>query len=87
MLSGLPEMEAPDSNLISLLSVWVDAPSGNTAAQLPGAAVTVKVAAAVPLLPRDEVRAPLVFAAAPTVVDVTLTCTVQVVPAATVPPE
>ena len=52
-----------------------------------GAAVTVKVAAAVPLLPRDEVRAPLVFAAAPTVVDVTLTCTVQVAPAATVPPE
>lgn len=50
------------------------------------AAVTVSVAEAVPLEPWLEVSAPEVFAAAPTVVEVTSIETVQVDVAATEPP-
>ena len=62
---------------------------GANALENPGtdAGVMVKVAAAVLLVPSDELRVPLVLAAAPTVADVTLTCTVQLAPAPTVPPE
>ena len=51
-----------------------------------GAAVTVKLAVAVPELPWLVVRSPVVFAARPTVAEVTSTCAVQLLDALTVPP-
>ncbi|CUH65089.1 hypothetical protein TG4357_01681 [Thalassovita gelatinovora] len=50
------------------------------------AAVTLSVAAAVPLLPKDDVRSSDTLSASPTVAEVTSTLTSQLDPAATVPP-
>ena len=51
-----------------------------------GALLTVRVAIAGPLLPRDEVKSPEVLRWDPMVELVTSTCTVQLVPAVTDPP-
>ena len=89
-----PRLLAAIAAVLAMVKVSVDVPPcamdvGANALENPGtgAGVTVKVAAAVLLVPSDEVRVPLVLAAAPTVADVTLTCTVQLAPAPTLPPE
>ena len=51
-----------------------------------GAAVTVSVSEAVPELPSEEVRSPLVLLRLPVAVLVTSTLMVQLAPSATVPP-
>ena len=85
----LAAMRAP---VLAMVKVSVDVPPcamdvGANALEKPGGGATVKVAPAVLLVPSEEVRAPLVLAAAPTVADVTSTCTVQLAPAPKVPPE
>ena len=51
-----------------------------------GGELTVSVAAAVPLFPKDEVKSPVVLTCAPAVLPVTSTVTVQLAPADAVPP-
>jgi hypothetical protein len=51
------------------------------------AALTCRVSAAEPLMPREDVRFPVVLLYVPGATTVTLTDTVHELPAATVPPE
>ncbi len=71
---------------VSVLVPPVSIGSGEKTLLNTGGGLTVNVSPAVPLLPDEEVRLPVVFACVPNVLLVTSTWTVQVPEAATVPP-
>ena len=81
--SELAELSIVNTSVLGLpAKIW----SGEKALAKAGGGSTVSISLAVPLLPREEVRSPVEFTCIPGVLLVTSTCTVQLVPAATVPP-
>ena len=71
---------------VSVLVLPVAIEVGEKLLLKPGGGLTVNVALVVPLLPRDDIRSPVVLTCEPGVLLVTSTVTVQLVPVATVPP-
>jgi hypothetical protein len=71
---------------VSVLTAFRATVAGLKALEKPGAVSVFRVSVAVPLLPDEEVRSPLVLTNDPLVDVVTSACTVQTLPAATLPP-
>ena len=88
----LIEVAARPEPVLSMVNVSVeDWPrlmlAGENALVKAGCGTTVSVSLALPELPRDEVRSPVVLTRAPAVAAVTSTAMIQLAEAATAPPE